>query len=66
MQAYNKWAKCQLNEKKKKNVSEALVIYILFVNLFVYLLCVLWILGRPHKGKNTECVLKQSTENIWM
>ena len=33
----------------------------------MYLLCVLWILGRPHKGKNTERVFKQGTEeDIWM
>ena len=33
----------------------------------MYLLCVLWILGRTKKGKNTEYVLKQGTEEtIWM
>jgi len=61
MQAYIKWAKCQLNENKK-NVSEALVIYI-YEFIRVPVVCVVNF-GRPHKGKNTECVLKQGTENI--
>ena len=38
MQAYNKWAKCQLNEKKKK-ISEALVIYI-YEFIYVPVVCV--------------------------
>lgn len=37
MQACNKWAKCQLNEKKK--ISEALIIYI-YEFIYVPVVCV--------------------------
>jgi hypothetical protein len=49
MQVYNKWAKCQLNEKK--NVSKALVIYI-YEFIYVFVCCEFWVARIKGRTQN--------------